>query len=154
MLTLVLIGILQIVFTRIQLHEWTDSRKCSKWKLSSICCVRAASEVGWAAAWCWKRMSETDRLTILRPHVVKRSHFLLNRSYFFFFALFLSSSRCQKSGVKKISFQTVSGLIVQRVQKYPKSVQNWLKVVQNWSLLYPKLVLKLSNVYRNWPKIG
>ena len=101
-----------------------------------------------------ERMSETDRLTILRPHVVKRSHFLLNRSYFFFFALFLSSSRCQKSGVKKISFQTVSGLIVQRVQKYPKNVQIWLKVVQNWSLLYPKLVLKLSNVFRNWAEIG
>ena len=71
-----------------------------------------------------ERMSETDRLTILRPHVVKRSHFLLNRSYFFFFvffALFLSSLRCQKSGVKKISFQTVSGLIVERVQKESKN---------------------------------
>ena len=118
---------------------WIQPLQSSYWKMTSN---------------MLERMSETDRLTILRPHVVKRSHFLLNRSYFFFFALFLSSSRCQKSGVKKISFQTVSGLIVQRVQKYPKNVQNWLKVVQNWSLLYPKLVLKLSNCFRHWPKSG
>ena len=36
---------------------------------------------GFASDVSRRRMSETDRLTIQRPHVVKRSHFLLNRSY-------------------------------------------------------------------------
>ena len=49
---------------------------------------------GFASDVSRRRMSETDRLTIQRPHVVKRSHFLLNRSYIVAAVIAIALSWC------------------------------------------------------------